>query len=204
MKAVVRRVLAMAARVRDFFRKHPSDEPSHQEVLGKLEEALARGDAQALLERAGSESQSAAVARRRELRRKIRNELLPHLVRVGRVVAKERPDLAGRFRLPNANVPLRTFADMTKSMLGLALADRELFERKGLSRTLLDQLSEAFSGFEQATIASHEGRTGHVGARRRAPGDSPRAAGAGGSVGWTQQVPLPRGSGTYGRLVECS
>ena len=164
MLSAVRRKLAMAARVRDFFRTHPSDEPSHQEVLGKLEERLARADVLALQQRAGIAIKGAAVERRTELRRRIKIELLPHLVRVGQVVATVRPELAGRFRVPYLGEPLRTFSDATREMLALASADRELFEAKGLSRALLDELTETFNAFEQATIASHDGRSSHVGA----------------------------------------
>lgn len=164
MLALVRRRLAMASRVRDFFRAHPSDEPSHQEALGRFEELLARADALALQQRAGVDAQRAAVARRSELRQVIRKELLPHLVQVGQMVAIDRPDLAGRFRVPRVGIPLRDFSDMTKAMIALATADRDLFVAKGLSRALLDELTQTFDAFERATTTAHDGRRGHVGA----------------------------------------
>ena len=77
-------------------------------MLGRFKERQARADALALQQRAGVEAQRAAVARRSELRRIIRKELLPHLVQVRQVVAIERPDLAGRFRVPQKGIPLRS------------------------------------------------------------------------------------------------
>ena len=79
-------------------------------------------------------------------------------------MATEKTDLAGKFRPPYASAPVRTFADMTRGMLTLAIGEKELFVAKGLSRTLLDDLNEAFSEFEKATVAAHEGRRYHVGA----------------------------------------
>lgn len=54
--------------------------------------------------------------------------------------------------------------DLTKGMLALAEANRELFITKGLSGTLLDDLRAAVTGFDKATGESHAGRRDHVGA----------------------------------------
>ena len=44
---------------------------------------------------------------------------------------------------------------MTRAMLDLATANRDLFVAKGLSRMLLDELTHAISAFEQATAMAH-------------------------------------------------
>ncbi len=164
MLAEVRRKLAMAARVWDFFQAHPSEEPGHKTVLGKLEERISRADTLAVQQRGGIAVEGAAVARRLELRRRMSEELLPHLIRVGQVVATERTDLAGRFRIPKKGSPLRVFRDMTRTMLDLAVTDRDLFVAKGLSQALLDDLTVSFEQFETSTVVGHEGRRDHVGA----------------------------------------
>jgi len=164
MLAGVRRKLAMGKRVWDFFQAHPGSEAGHLEVLRQLEERLARTDALALQQQFGLRGEGAAVDRRSELRRKMQLELLPHLVRVGQVAGKERPDLAGRFRLPTINSPLRLYFDVTKGMLALAEANRELFVAKGLAGSLLDDLRAAVTEFEKATEDAHAGRRDHVGA----------------------------------------
>lgn len=128
-----------------------------------MQSEVRRKLAMAVQQREGSAEERAAVGRRSELRRRMLEELLPHLVDVGREVGQEKADLAGKFRLPSLS-PLRAFRDMTRSMLDLALKERERFVAKGLSRTLLDDLSVAFGEFEDATAAAHEGRRYHVGA----------------------------------------
>jgi hypothetical protein len=154
----------MGARVWDFFQAYPSDQPSHKAVLDRIQERMRRADVLSDQQREGLAQEREAVARRAELRRRMLVELLPHLVRVGQVVGEERPDLAGKFRLPSPSAPLRVFRDSTRSMLNLATADRDLFVTKGLSPALLDDLTATFGEFEKATEFAHEGKRDHVGA----------------------------------------
>jgi hypothetical protein len=165
MLADVRRKLAMAVRVWDFFQAHPSDEEAHKALLEQFRERLARADALAVRQRAGAAEERAAVARRKELRLRIWTELLPHLVRVGQVLAIDRPELSRQFQLPYKNSTFRVFRDMTRAMLDIAMAERAAFEGKGLSRTLLDDLTLMFGEFEQASVAANSGRRAHIGAR---------------------------------------
>lgn len=162
--AAIRRKLAMGSRVQDFFRAHPSTQPAHVEMLARLDQRLARSDVLALQQRAGAEQERAAVDRRAEIRRTTQQELLPHLVKVGQELGRERPELAGHFRTADGNAPLRTFADVTRAMLALAQANRELFESRGLAQTLLDDLTKAVADFDQTTEHAHQGRRDHVGA----------------------------------------
>jgi len=164
MLAGIRRTLAMGARVWDFFQAHSSEEPGHKSVLDKLGERLRRADLLSDQQRLGVAQERGAVARRVELRRSISEELLPHLVRVGQVVEAERPDLAGKFRTPSPNAPLRVFRDSTRAMLNLATANRDPLVAKGLSQALLDDLTVTLAEFEKATVLAHEGRRDHVGA----------------------------------------
>jgi hypothetical protein len=164
MMAPIRRKLATGVRVRNFFLANPSDEPGHKQLFESLQERLQRSDVLSKQQTVGADKERAAVTLRSQLRRRINKVLLPHLVRVGQALGKEHPDLAGRFRIPKLNMPLRVFSDMTGSMLDLAKANRELFVAKGLSQAFLDDLTETFAEFEKATATSHEGRREHVGA----------------------------------------
>lgn len=164
MLAELRRKQATAVRVRDFFLENPSDEPGHKQLFDQLQERISRSDVLSVLQEVGAKKERAAVAYRSQLRRKMRLELLPHLVRIGQAIGKEHPDLAGRFQIPMLSMPLRVFRDMTKSMLDLALENRDLFVAKGLSQGFLDDLSGTFAEFEKATSTAHEGRRDHVGA----------------------------------------
>src|ERR1041384_726804 len=68
MRAVVRRILAMAVRVLDFIRAHPSTEASYVAVVSRLEERLKRADTLAVQERDGLLEERNATARPVELR----------------------------------------------------------------------------------------------------------------------------------------
>lgn len=166
MDAVVRRKLAMAARVRDFARAHPFGEPSYAQWLERLEERLARADTLAAQQRDGLIAARGAVFRRGNLRRKIRTEMLPHLVRVGEVLAaRERPELIGRFRQLSASEPDRTFLTAAKAMHAEAQAAKDAFVRLGLADALLGQLGQALTEFESMVAEFNASRREHIGAR---------------------------------------
>jgi hypothetical protein len=166
MDAVVRRKLAMATRVRDFARAHPFGEPSYPQWLERLEERLARADVLATQQREGSIAARGATFRRGRLRTRIRTEMLPHLVRVGEVLAaRERPELIGRFRQLTANEPDRTFITAARAMHAEASAAKEAFVRLGLAEALLGELGQALTEFESMVNAFNAGRREHIGAR---------------------------------------
>lgn len=165
MQVAVRRKLEMAARVRDFSRAHPSKNAGYDSVLARLEERLGRADALATQQRAGLIAVHAATVRRQELRRALQFKLLRHLIRVGEAAAKERPELAERFRLPTIRATHKSFMVAVKAMLAEAVAAKDLFVGQGLSETPLDDLARMVTQFEEATETGNIGRRSHVGAR---------------------------------------
>jgi len=165
MNAEVRRKLAMGARVREFSRAHPSDDPSHTTLLGRLEDRLNRADALATQERAGRIEERAGKARRDELRRAMHFQLLRHLVRVGEAAAKQEPELAGKFRLRSPNATHKDFLVAAKAMLAEGVANKDLFVSLGLSAAMLDELGKAIAQFDEVTASGSAGRTDHIGAR---------------------------------------
>ena len=164
MKARVRRILAMGVRARNFNRANPSTDAGYIGIAARLEELIPRADALAVQERVGKLEERGATARREQLRRKI-TELLRHLVRVAEVAAKERPELADQFKLPSATGPYKDFITGAKAMVAKATEERELFVRKGLGETLLEELGQLVTQFEATTDSVHSGRRAHVGAR---------------------------------------
>ena len=97
MRASTRRHLAMAARVFEFFRAHPQDQPSYRELLQELEACLARAEALVSERDEAALQLERATARKAELSRIIRHELGPRLAQAAKTVAAERPDLAELF-----------------------------------------------------------------------------------------------------------
>ena len=165
MNSEVRAKLLMGARVREFSRAHPADDPGYIALVARLEDRLARADALAAQQRAGHVAERASTIRRDELRAGIHKRLLRHLIRVGNAAAKEDPDLVGKFRARNPNSSHQEFLVGAKAMLAEGLANKELFVRLGLSATMLDRLAKAVAEFEEVSESGMAGRAGHVGAR---------------------------------------
>jgi len=156
----------MAIRVRDFARAHPFGEPSYAQWLDRLEERLARAHALAVQQREGLLTARGAILRRVQLRRRIKLEMLPHLVRVGEVLAaRERPELIGRFRLPSTSMPDRTFITAVRAMHAEAAASKDAFVGLGLADGLLGELEQALTDFDSVINVFNAARRGHIGAR---------------------------------------
>ncbi|NOT06989.1 MAG: hypothetical protein HOP28_02175 [Gemmatimonadales bacterium] len=83
----------MAATVWTFSQAHPSTEPGHTVMLGRLEEHLTRAEAIAAREHEGRVSAKVARSRRAELRRVVHFQLLRYLVAIGEIAAKTQTDL---------------------------------------------------------------------------------------------------------------
>jgi hypothetical protein len=165
METVGRRKLEMATRVVEFARAHPSTEPGHATVLARLEERLARARALLDEEREQSLGTRALNQRRLEIRQEIQSKYLHNLVRVGELVAKERPDLVGKFRLRSASATHLAFLVSTRAMLARAQAEKALFVGNGLAETLLDDLDKLAGDFETAGTAAVTGKRSRVGSR---------------------------------------
>lgn len=165
MNAPVRRKLEMVARVRTFSRTHPSDEPTYATVLARLEEGLARAEAIATRQHEGRLAARGARARRKELRRAVHTQLLRYLVTVGTIAAKDRAELAARFRLPSSGGSHQVFLTAVKALLTLAKEQKDALVEAGMAPALLEELERMVSQFETASEEARAGRQDHIQAR---------------------------------------
>src|SRR5690606_8757390 len=78
MDAMVRRKIEMAARVAEFSRANPADDPSYEMLVAKLESLLAQGAVLAERERVGRLASRSAARRRLALMRALEVKLMPH------------------------------------------------------------------------------------------------------------------------------
>jgi hypothetical protein len=85
------------------------------------------------------------------------------LVAVGLMAAKDRVELAAEFRLP-VRLPHLGFLFAVKGVLAKAEAQKDLLVSRGMSVTLLEDLSKGVAEFESTLEASRAGRRDHVGA----------------------------------------
>jgi hypothetical protein len=164
MNAVLRRRLERAARVRDFLRAHRTEGAGEGTALARLEELLQRAEALASQQRAGVVTTRSATMQRQELRSVLETKLLKYLAAVGAVAAKGHTELAPLFQLPRPGASNQAFLTAARGMLEKATAQKDLFVSRGMSATLLDDLTAALGEFERTLEATRAGRRDHVGA----------------------------------------
>jgi hypothetical protein len=165
MDRVVRKRLDMAVRVREFSRAHPSADANYAPVLGRLEDRVNRLETLAKQQQGGFMVKRSSVVKRRGLRRRLRGELLRHLVTVAEVAAQESPGIVQRYRLPASNASSAAFQALARKLLENGQTDKELLARHGLSATLLDDLAKALGEYDASVEESSLGRRDHVAAR---------------------------------------
>ena len=162
MNRHISRRLEMAVRVRVFSDTHPSADPSFVVVLGRLKEGIDR-----MLELSGQQvggflSKHSSSLRRRDIRRKLRDGLLRHLVTVAEDASAEKPELGAKFQLPAHNLSHVRFQTVARKMLEQGEAERELLVKHGLSDTLLGDLAAAVAEFDASVAETNSGRQDHI------------------------------------------
>ena len=165
MRGEIRRKLEMAARVREFLVAHAGAESDYAPVLERLHEGLKHAQAIALRQNEGLVNARAARAKRKALREDLHFRLIPYLVAVGSVVAKERIELRARFRLPDINATNSGFLTSVKVLVAAAEEQKEVLLKEGMAESLLDDLHRTVGEFEAAIEATNTGRRDHIGAR---------------------------------------
>jgi hypothetical protein len=165
MNRHISRRLEMAVRVRVFSDTHPSADPSFVIVLGRLKESIDR-----MVELSGQQvggflSKHSSSLRRRDIRRKLRDGLLRHLVTVAEDASAEKPELRAKFELPSQKLSHVRFQAVALTMLEQGEAERELLVKHGLSDTLLGDLAAAVGEFDASVAETTSGRQDHILAR---------------------------------------
>jgi hypothetical protein len=154
----------MAVRVRDFLRAQGPDGIGEVPALVRLEELLKRGQVLAGKQQSGLAAVRAATMQRAEIRHVVQTKLLPYLVAVGGVAARENLVLATTFRVPYRASHM-TFVTAVRNMLEKATAQKDLLLKQGMPPSLPEDLTAGLAEFERTLEASRAGRRDHVGAR---------------------------------------
>jgi hypothetical protein len=160
----IRRKLDMAARVRDFCRTRPDQNPGYTAAVARLEERLARAEALAQQQVAGQLAVTGAVVNKEQLRQEIYNTIAL-LKGLARPAAKEQPELAAGIVRPRPKLSHQAFLTSARVATATGSTHRELLLRFGMPESFLTDLSAALDRFEQALNEKHAGRAAHVGAR---------------------------------------
>lgn len=166
MNRVIIRRMETGKSVCQFSDAHPSTDPSFVSVLGRLKDAVTRMTALAGQQVGGFLSKHASTARRQEIRRRLREGLLRHLMTVGEAAAVEKPELTKVFHLPAERLSHARFQAVLHRLLEVGQAEKELLLKHGLTATLLDDLTVAVGEFDTSLTETIEGKQGHVLASR--------------------------------------
>jgi hypothetical protein len=164
MDARTRRKLEAGRRSLGHSRAHPDGSAGYIAALHRLEERLARADALAGQQLNGIRAVRSATARKRELRRQIESTHIPHLITVGRIAAREVPELAGKFTTPATDGSYVAFRTAARTLAAEAVNAKDVLIGYGLVESVLDGLNAALARFDQAVEEGTEGRRAHVGA----------------------------------------
>jgi hypothetical protein len=165
MKALLRRRLEMAARVRDFLRAKQMDGVGEGLGLARLEELLERAENLATQQRTGVATVRSATKQRKEIRRVLQPKILGYLSVVGAVAATRNAELAEQFRMPAPNATNQALLTMSRAILEKATAQKDLLKSLGMTEHVLEELATAVGEYEQTLEATSAGRREHVGAR---------------------------------------
>lgn len=152
----------MAVRVRDFSHAHPSADPSFVSILGRLEEAISRTVALEGQQTGGFLSKHSSTVRRRDVRRRLREGLLRHLVTIAEDASAEQPQLLEMFRLPPQSASHGAFQNLSRKLLEQGVAQKELLVKHGLSDKLLDDLTAAVADLDASLAETNGGLNNHV------------------------------------------
>jgi hypothetical protein len=163
MNFTVRRKLDMAARVRDFCRTHPDQNPVFTAAVQRLEERLVRAEALAQQQVTGQVTVAGAVADQEQLRLDIR-KMVMLLTGLANAAAPEARELQVGLVRPDVNGSHQAFLTRARVASGTASAHKEVLTRYGMPEGFLEELNAALDLYERSLNQRHAGRAAHVGA----------------------------------------
>jgi hypothetical protein len=164
MNAKTRRKIEMGKRALDFSRAHPDGSPGYAAALARLEDRLTRADHLASQQRDGILEARVATARKRDLRRTMKQAHLGHIASVAEAASREEPELAQKFVLPRRANSYLAFRTAARGMEAEAENRKELLVKHGLSEPVLQALAVALDQFDTVVEQGSHGRLAHVGA----------------------------------------
>lgn len=162
---IIRR-MEMGASVAQFSDTHPSADPSFVSVLGRLKGAVNHLKGLAGQQAGGFISKHSSTVQRREIRQRLRDGLLRHLVTVAEDAASEKPELLEKFKLPAHHLGTARFQALARTLLEQGKAEQELLVKHGLTATLLEDLAATIIEFEGSVNVTVQSKQDHVLARR--------------------------------------
>jgi hypothetical protein len=166
MNAESRRKIEMGTRALMFTRTNPDQDPGAAPAVAKLEQLVARADKLATAQRDGLIHVRAASERKVELRREMLAVPIAHLAGVGKVAARDEPELGQSFRFKPKASTFLAFRTAARGMAGAAETHKETLAKHGLVPSVVEEFVRLLDEFDAVLALGNEGRTAHVGATR--------------------------------------
>jgi uncharacterized protein (UPF0210 family) len=154
----------MGYRVLEFSRHYPEASPGFVAAAARLQERLNRAEQLARQQNDGRSEVRVATARKRELRRLIRQAHLDHLANVAEIASAEEPEILRKFVFPPDATTYQAFQTAAAGIAAEAESRKELLMKHGLSEEVLNGLKVALEQFQAAVEQGEAGRLAHVGA----------------------------------------
>jgi len=164
MDARSRRHIQMGTSVRDYGRARPDSDAGYNVSLTQLEQLVTRAQQAAAAQRESQVDTRTAAAQKRDLRREMLIGPIAHLAQVGRLAAKENPELGKSFRAKPGSGTYLAFRTTARTMQTAAESNKEVLAKYGLSESVLAQFGQLLDQFDAAVTLGSNGRTVHKGA----------------------------------------
>jgi hypothetical protein len=166
MESDVRRKYEMTGGVVSFSDTTPDTDPGHTASVAKLKQVRADMDVAAGVQRAGLIDRHTAALEKRRLRREMRAGPIAHLAEVGRLAAKDHPEVVGTLRYRPAGDSNVAHLTAARSLREAARTHKEVLA-PWLSDAVMEVFDQQLDQFEAAVKLGADGRAAHSGATRR-------------------------------------
>jgi hypothetical protein len=133
MDARSRRHIQMGTSARDFGRARPDSDTGYNVSLAQLDQLVTRGQQAATAQREAQVDTRTSSAQKRELRRAMLAGPIAHLAGVGRLAAKENPELGKSFRVKPGVGTYLVFQTTARTMQAAAETHKEVLAKYGLA-----------------------------------------------------------------------
>ena len=164
MDARSRRHIQMGTSARDFGRARPDSDTGYNVSLAQLEQLVTRAQQAATAQREAQVDTRTSSAQKKELRRAMLAGPIAHLAEVGRLAAKESPELGKSFRVKPGVGTYLVFQTTARTMQAAAETHKEVLAKYGLSESVVAQFGRMLDQFDAAVTLGSGGRTAHKGA----------------------------------------
>lgn len=164
MDARTRRTVEMGTRSLEFSHAHPHTSAGYAAALARLQDRLDRAEVLAAQQMEGLRTVRVATARKLELSKLLRGAHLAHVSQVGKVAAREVPELERTFEFRPGTRAYLAFRTAARGMMAEAESHKEVMVRHGLDESVLEGLRVGLDQFDAAVDQGLAGRQAHVGA----------------------------------------